>query len=245
MKALIVLAHEEPRSFNGALRDTAVATLRGMGMEVMQSDLYAMNFNPVGGKHDFTRLANPDYFKYGPEQTAATEAKTFKDELKLEQEKLFAADLLIFQFPLWWFGLPAILKGWVDRVFAAGLTYGGSRLYSNGVFRGKRAICCLTTGGPGTMYEPTGLNGDIREILFPIEHGMFNFVGFDVLPAHVCYGVARATPEQRQAYLEGYAEKLRHWQSAPTLPFRPMTDYDTTMRLKPGLGSPHPERLEF
>jgi NAD(P)H dehydrogenase (quinone) len=156
MNVLIVHAHEEPKSFNGAMRETAVRVLQETGHTVTVSDLYAMQFNPVGGKHDFTSLAEPAFFKYGVEQTKATEAKTFASDVVAEQEKLFWADFLIFQFPLWWFGLPAILKGWVDRVFAAGLTYGGGRWYSNGVFGGKRAMLSLTTGGSPSIYSSRG-----------------------------------------------------------------------------------------
>ena len=54
-------------------------------------------------------------------------------------DKLFWCDALILQFPLWWFSLPAMLKGWVDRVFASGgRIYGGGKWYDRGVFAGKR-----------------------------------------------------------------------------------------------------------
>ena len=64
MNALIVYAHEEPKSFNGALKDVAVRVLRDAGHTVEVSDLVAMNFNPVGGSHDFTKLSDPNFFKY-------------------------------------------------------------------------------------------------------------------------------------------------------------------------------------
>jgi hypothetical protein len=83
-----------------------------------------------------------------------------------------ACDLMIWQFPLWWFGVPAILKGWVDRVFAMGRTYGGERFYENGVFKGKRALLSVTTGGPEAVYQKGGWNGDIQAILRPIQRGM-------------------------------------------------------------------------
>jgi NAD(P)H dehydrogenase (quinone) len=67
-----------------------------------------MRFNTVGGKHDFTSLADPDFFKYGIEQKKAIDSKTFAADVVAEQEKLFRADFLVFQFPHWWFGLPAI-----------------------------------------------------------------------------------------------------------------------------------------
>jgi NAD(P)H dehydrogenase (quinone) len=232
MQVLLVYAHQEPKSFNAALRDLAVDVLTESGHTVEVSDLCAMKFNPVGGKHDFTRLADPDYFKYGVEQTRATEARTFAADVAAEQEKLFRADFLIFQFPLWWFGLPAILKGWVDRVFAAGLTYGGGRFYSNGVLRGRRAMLSLTTGGPTTMYGPRGLNGDLDTLLYPINHGILYFVGFDVLPPFVAYAATRSTPEQRRDYLREYAQRLRTWQTTTPLVFRPLDDYDETLQLK-------------
>lgn len=235
MNVLVVHAHEEPKSFNGAMKDTAANVLKEAGHKVDVSDLYAMHFNPVGGKHDFTTLSDPDFFKYGVEQTKATDSKTFAADVVAEQEKLFRADFLIFQFPLWWFGLPAILKGWVDRVFAAGLTYGGGRWYSNGVFRGKRAMLSLTTGGPPTIYSPRGLNGDMDTLLFPIQHGMLYFVGFDVLPPFVAWSVARSTQEQRQEYLRAYAERLKNWQTTTPISFPTLEQYDETMQLKPGL----------
>lgn len=234
MNVLIVHAHEEPKSFNGAMKDTAVKVLQEAGHTVVVSDLYAMQFNPAGGRHDFTSLVDPDYFKYGIEQTKATEAKTFAADVVAEQEKLFRADFLIFQFPLWWFGLPAILKGWVDRIFAAGLTYGGGRWYSNGVFRGKRAMLSLTTGGPPTIYSSRGLNGEMDKLLYPIQHGMLYFVGFDVLPPFVAYAVARCAQEQRQEYLQTYAERLKNWQTDTPLSFPPLEQYDETLQLKSG-----------
>ncbi len=234
MNVLLVYAHEEPKSFNGAMRDTAVRVLQELGHTVEVSDLYAMQFNPVGGKHDFTTLIDPDHFKYGVEQTKASDAKSFVADVAAEHEKLFRADFLIFQFPLWWFGLPAILKGWVDRVFAAGLTYGGGRWYSSGVFKGKRAMLSLTTGGGPTIYSPQGLNGEMDSLLFPIQHGMLYFLGFDVLPPFVAWSVARSSQEQREEYLRCYAERLRNWQTSNTIPFPSLEEYDETFQRKLG-----------
>jgi NAD(P)H dehydrogenase (quinone) len=231
MHVLLVYAHLERKSFNGALRDLTVEVLTEAGHTVEVSDLWAMNFNPVGGQHDFTRPADPDFFNYALEQARATEAGTFAADVAAEQEKLFRADLLIFQFPLWWFGLPAILKGWVDRVFAAGLTYGG-RFYSKGVFRGRRAMLSLTTGGSAAMYNPRGLNGHIDLLLYPINHGILHFVGFDVLPPFVAYAVPRTSPDRRRAYLQDYAQLLRTWETATPLSFHTLDDCDETLQLR-------------
>lgn len=82
------------------MKDTAVGVLEEAGHTVEVSDLYAMKFKPVAGKHDFAALADPNFFKYGVEQTNATEARTFAPDVVAEQEKLFRAGFLIFQFPL-------------------------------------------------------------------------------------------------------------------------------------------------
>jgi NAD(P)H dehydrogenase (quinone) len=120
-----------------------------------------------------------------------------------------AADLMIWQFPLWWFGLPAILKGWVDRVFAMGRTYGGGRIYDSGTFRGRRALLSLTTGGPQPAYVPGGFNGDLEGILLPIHRGMLAFQGYSVLAPQVNFGAARVDDAQRHAWLAAWAQRLR------------------------------------
>lgn len=158
---------------------------------------------------------------------------SFSQEIQAEIHKLFWCDVLIFQFPLWWFGLPGILKGWVDRVFAMGTIYGGGRFYDNGVLQGRKAMLSLTTGGPETMYSPTGLNGDINNILFPINYGIFRFVGFDVLPPFVAYAVAHGDDEQRLAYLEQYRQRLLTLETTPPIEYPSLSDYEPgTFKLK-------------
>ncbi|MGB8260830.1 MAG: NAD(P)H-dependent oxidoreductase [Terracidiphilus sp.] len=209
MNVLIVFAHPERKSFNGALFDTAVDTLQAAGHTVVTSDLYAMHFDPSSSRANFTACKDPDYFKPQVEELHATGTGGFSPELEAEIRKLEAADLVIFQFPLWWFGLPAILKGWVDRVFAMGRAYGGGRVYESGVFRGKRALLSLTTGGPEAAYMPGGFNGDLRGILRPIHRGVFEFCGFSVLAPAVFYGPVRAEEAERAKWLAAWAARLR------------------------------------
>ena len=234
MNVLIVHAHEESQSFNSALKDHAVDVLTKAGHRVEVSDLYAMNFDPVGGKRDFAELSNSEFFKYGKEQAIATKAGTFATDVAVEQAKLLACDFLIFQFPLWWFGMPAILKGWVDRVFAAGLIYDHTRWYSNGVFRGKRAMVSTTTAGTPTIYGKTGLNGDMEQLLFPIHHGILYFVGFDVLPPFVAWSVSRVGRETREGYLREYGHRLLDWQETPAIEYPALDAYDEKFELRTG-----------
>jgi putative NADPH-quinone reductase len=208
MNIFLVLAHPEPRSFNGALFQRAQKLLGEAGHQIKTSELYTMQFNPVSGRHNFTSVRDADYFKPQVEETFATEINGFAPDLEQELQKLEWCDLMIWQFPLWWFGLPAILKGWADRVLAMGRAYGNGRMYDHGVFRGKRALLSLTTGGGSEHYEKGGFNGDIHSILRPIHRGILEFVGFSVLEPHIVYGPAHMPYEQREEALATYARRL-------------------------------------
>jgi putative NADPH-quinone reductase len=208
MKALIVYWHPEPKSFGHAMFIAGQQGLMESGWEVNVSDLHEMAFNPVSSRANFLSVKDPDYLKLQIEEVHATEVNGFSADISAEMEKLEACDLMIWQFPLWWFGLPAVLKGWVDRVFAMGRVYGGGRVYEQGVFKGKRAMLSLTTGGPAEAYAKGGFNGDMQGILRPIHRGMLEFVGFDVLAPHVVNAPVRMSDEQRKAELTRFKRRL-------------------------------------
>jgi len=209
MRTFVVYWHPEPQSFNGAMFRTACGTLVEAGHEVRISDLHEMRFDPVSGRRNFRTVQDPDYLKLQIEEMNATVMDGFSPDIESEIEKIEWCDLMIWQFPLWWFGLPAVLKGWVDRVFAMGRTYGGGQIYETGVFRGKRAMLSLTTGGPEDSYRKRGFNGEMSAILRPIHRGMLKFVGFDVLKPQIVHGPVRLTDEQRKQQLADYATRLR------------------------------------
>jgi NAD(P)H dehydrogenase (quinone) len=208
-KILIVHAHPETQSFCSSLKNTALEYFKQQGSEVIISDLYGMSFNPIGNTSDFTVLQSPDFFKYQAEQTHAFKNNLFEQQLKAEMDKLEWCDTVIFNFPLWWFGFPAILKGWIDRVFAMGFAYGaGKGVYDNGTFKDKTAFLTFTTGGPELAYGQTGKNGDLESILFPIHHGMLYFTGMTVLPPFISFSPARLDDEQRIQEIKRYKKYL-------------------------------------
>lgn len=209
MNVFMVYAHAEPQSFNGALFRAAGETLTKAGHSVATSDLYNMRFDPVSDRRNFTSVKNPDFFKQQIEEMHATEVGGFAPDVEAELRKMEACDLMIWQFPLWWFGLPAILKGWADRVFAMGRTYGGERFYEGGVFKDKRALLSLTTGGPESVYAEGGWNGDIHAILRRIQRGILRFTGWQVLAPHIVYAPVRVTEEERKSALTGWENRLR------------------------------------
>ena len=233
MRVFIVHAHPEEQSFNGAMTRTASEALTAAGHEVVVSDLYRMAFDPVSSRRNFLTVLDPEYFRQQAEEGHAAARDGFAPEIKAEQEKLFWCDALIFQFPLWWFGLPAILKGWVDRVFAAGgRVYGGGKWYDRGVFAGKRAMCALTIGGPPSIYSERGLNGPIAGILFPINHGILYFTGFTVVEPFLVHAPARMTEPQRVEELVRYRERVLALASAPTIDYPKLADYDERFVLR-------------
>jgi NAD(P)H dehydrogenase (quinone) len=218
MRVFIVHAHHEATSFSGALTQAAAGALRAAGHELQISDLHAMRFDPVSDRRNFATVKDASRLKQQNEEEYASEHNGFVPDLQAEMDKLAWCDALIFQFPLWWLSLPAILKGWVDRVFAVGRAYGGGRYFDKGVFAGKRAMCSLTVGGPDAAYTDIGIYGPIDAILFPIHHGIFSFAGFTVIEPFVVHAPARISPQARSEHLARYCERVLSLHTAPTLP---------------------------
>lgn len=186
---LWVSAHPEPRSLNGVLRGEAIAYLHQAGHRVLESDLYAMGWNPVLHARDGGHLSGdePTTFRVSADTRAAFLANTQPPEVAREQVKLRQADVVIVQFPLWWYGMPAILKGWFDRVFVSGFAFGtdpetGKRLrFEQGKLVGKRALVVTTLGDRPLAIGPRGKSGELCELLFGLLHGTFAYTGMSVL----------------------------------------------------------------
>lgn len=206
MNVLIIHAHENIESFSSALAETAKNYFTEKGHSVTISDLYSKGFNPVAGKHDFKEPSNAEHYKYALEQFKANSSNSFADDVKQEMEALVNADVLILNFPLWWFDMPAILKGWVDRVLAYGFAYGGEYgLYADGRFKGKKAFLSITTGSPASFYTADGAHGrSLENILRNINEGILGLVGYEVLTPFIGYCVSRIPEEERKEILDNY-----------------------------------------
>jgi len=208
MKALIVYAHPEPTSFNGALKDRAVTFLEGAGHEVQVTDLYAENFDPRAGRHDFLDVADAARFDYQAEQEHATYKGGFAPDLEREFERLMWCDLLIVQYPLWWFGTPAILKGWVDRVLAYRRFYDLEHRFATGVMKGRHGILSVTTGGTPQRFSAEGIFGEIDQYLRPMQFGMIEYLGMETHEPFVTYAASRVSREELTAQLGAWEKRL-------------------------------------
>jgi NAD(P)H dehydrogenase (quinone) len=236
VKVFIVHAHPEPKSFGSALLMHSVDTLRGVGHEVVVSDLYAMNFNPVASAADFKQRRFPDALQYDREQKFAHQNGFFADDIQSEIDKLLWCDFLILQFPLWWFSVPAMMKGWIDRVFANDVAYGaGGRRMDAGGLKGRKAMITTTTACYPEMVAPDGLLGDLHVNLWHLHHGTLAYTGFKVLPPFTAWSIHYTTQEQRERYLDDYGARLRNLEGIEPMFFHPLADFGEDWRLKPGI----------
>lgn len=226
MRVLIIHAHPEPTSFNAAMTETAVRELSAAGHEVQVSDLYAMQFDPVSDRRNFRTVCEPARYSQQTEERFASEQDGFVPELAAEQAKLAWSTAVIFQFPLWWMGMPAIMKGWIDRVFAVGRVYGGGRWFDHGMMAGRRAMCALTIGGTADAYSDRGAYGELGPALSPILHGTLAFVGFTVIEPFVVHSPGKMALSERHAVLTRYARRVVELDTAPTLAPTRSDDFD-------------------
>ncbi|WP_142054754.1 NAD(P)H-dependent oxidoreductase [Pseudonocardia kunmingensis] len=241
MNVLWVFAHPEPRSLSGTLRADGARVLRELGHEVRTTDLYAMRWNPVVDRADFA-AAEGERLIVGDASERAHCGGSLSPDIRTQQDELRWADAVVLQFPLWWYGMPAILKGWFDRVFVKGFAYGvrdpgtrRTRRYGDGLLRGTRALAVVTAGAPEPSIGPRGVNGDIEQLLFPLLHGTLFYTGMDVLPPFVVSGADRMSDDGCAAASERLTERLRTLATAAPIPFRPQDggDYDDDLVLRP------------
>jgi NAD(P)H dehydrogenase (quinone) len=229
MNVLILHAHPEPQSFTTALRDQAVRTLEAQGHQVQVSDLYAMNWNPVASAEDFSDRENPDYLVYALEQRLGVKSKSLAPDIQQELDKLLWADLLILNFPIYWFAMPAILKGWIDRVLVSGVCYGGKRFYDQGGLAGKKALVTVTLGGREHMFGEGAIHGPLEDMLRPLLRGTLAYVGLDVLPPFVAWHVPYISAEAREQFLADYRQRLERLEQDVPLVFPRLAQFDEAL----------------
>jgi NAD(P)H dehydrogenase (quinone) len=235
MNYLIVYAHPEPASLNGSLKNHVVEQLAARGHEVQVSDLYAMGFKAVANADDFPARDAAERLVYHRAAGQAYASGTQGSDIEAEQQKLLWADVVVLQFPLWWFTVPAILKGWIDRVFAHGFAIGvpkpGTRQwlrYGEGSLAGRRALLAVTTGGREAQFSSRGINGGIEDLLFHLNHGLFHYTGMSALPPFVAFQASRLDPKDFGPMAAAYLTRLLDAATDEPIPYRSENggDYD-------------------
>ncbi|WP_225008878.1 NAD(P)H-dependent oxidoreductase [Novosphingobium percolationis] len=225
-RALLVHAHSEPDSFVTAMRDRIAVSLAEAGYELLHSDLYQMNWNPVLSPQDFGTRRDESHLTYALEQRHNYEMGTLSSDVLEEIEKVRSADLVVFTFPLFWFNVPAILKGWIDRVFVSGLFYGGKAIYGRAGLVGKQATAAFSLGGREYMFGPEGLHGPLVDgFLRSFFQGSLGYVGFEVIEPFGAYHAPYLPQEERQACLDQLAGRFLALDTQPRIPLPDLTQF--------------------
>jgi len=209
MNVLIVVAHPEPQSMNHTIASIMRDRFTSHGWDVVISDLYAERFRVAPSPSDFRVLHNPERFSLAHEQRHAQNNNAYRHDILLEQERIRAADLIVFQFPLWWYAVPSILKGWAERVLSNGFAYDDVHMFDTGLLKGKRAMLSLTTGGTRSELEADQEHtGTVEQFLKPFAGGVLEFCGMSVEEPIVAYAVSQMSTAQRQVFFNAVRNRI-------------------------------------
>lgn len=196
MKILVVSAHPVPESFNNAVRAAVLAQLADAGHEIRHTDLNSTGFDPV---------------MTADERRAYHTAIVNEEPVRAHLDDLLWCELLVFVYPTWWYGLPAILKGWLDRVFIPHVTFKmpepGKPIRSN--LTNVKGIAAITTcGSPWWWIELVIGNPGRRTLL----RGLKSLAGFSCRTLWLChYRMDHSTPQSRAAYLDKVGTRLARY----------------------------------
>ena len=231
---LIVVAHPNPDSFNQKLSLLAKNVLEKKKYKVNVIDLYDVKFPQADSFDDFTHEFDRSKFNYKKEQEKASLSNTYHPDIAYSQKLITESNLLIFQFPLWWFSMPAILKNWIEKCFGFNFAYNGikRRWFDRGPFKNKKVLLSITTSGPECLYTDTGINGNIQAVLWPITNGIFNFTGCSVLPPFISWGSDTVNRENKDSLEKKYGDYLNNIDEISSLKFRSLDQFDSDYRLK-------------
>ncbi len=183
MKNLIIYAHPTVPCFNEKVVEKVIETAKAKGDEVILRNLYEMDFNPVFSSKDMADL----------------QAGNIPEDIKVEQEYIKDADIMTFIFPIWWADMPAIMKGYIDRVFSYGFAYAYDEKGPQPLLTGKKVIIITSAGGTEDVYKASGAN-DAQKLT--IDYNKFGFCGIEVLEHKYFYGNPMATPEKIPGYMK-------------------------------------------
>ncbi|MCS6956977.1 MAG: NAD(P)H-dependent oxidoreductase [Aquificaceae bacterium] len=185
----VIYAHPNPKSFNHAIKEEVLDLLRSKGKPYELRDLYAMGFNPVLSAKDFETFLSGGV----------------PEDIKREQDIVRASELLVFIYPIWWTGMPAILKGYIDRVFSYGFAYEERNGELVGRLSDKRAVVINTLGASALDYGPSGMEECLRKTS---DIGIFKFCGIEVVEHIFLYAVPYVSDEERKKMLEQIRSSL-------------------------------------
>ncbi len=186
MKALIIYANYKEQSFTAAIRDTLAETFHNNGHEVVVRDLYEIKFNPVLSKRDLESIDN----------------EVFPIDIMNEQKFIQWADMICFVYPIWWSGMPAILKGYIERIFVMGYAFDFVGDEAIPKLTNKKIAIFNTTGSKNVYKDESGLQA-LNKIT---QDCIFGFCGMQTIEHKYFTAVSQATEEEKNAIFEEVKE---------------------------------------
>lgn len=191
MNHLIIYANHSHTSFNHAILNELHEKISLQGSDIKVRDLYDMNFQPVLTNAEINDL----------------HSGIVMSDVAVEQDYIRWADVIHFIYPIWWTGMPAILKGYIDRVFSYGFAYLSGKDGAIGLLKGKKVFVYNTLGQSKEEYEKEMFHA----LNLTSDTGIFNFCGMEVVEHLYFPSIMRVTDEVRRKYLvniENAAKKL-------------------------------------
>ncbi|MBF4486725.1 NAD(P)H-dependent oxidoreductase [Flavobacterium sp. CSZ] len=161
MKNLIVYAHPNSGSLNHFFKQTVLESLQESGEAIALRDLNEINFNPVLSLDDMN----------------GQRMGKVADDVKTEQDFITWADRIVFIYPIWWTGMPAIMKGYIDRVFSYGFAYRYEKGVQKGLLRGKKTIIINSHGKSNEEYQAMGMD---KALALTSDTGIFTYCGLEI-----------------------------------------------------------------
>lgn len=201
MKHLILLANPNPQSFCHAIAARIAATAHRLGHEALVRDLYAEDFRAILSAEDLQ-----GFFR-----------GQLPDDVARAQSDIREADIIHMVYPIWWTGLPAMLKGYVDRVLAPGFAYQRNGPVIEPLLKGKKGFLWTPHGNTQAEYEGNGMFEALQKTS---DDGILRYVGIEVLAHEFLSDIRRTTPEGREAWLNRLEEKMMSHLAPPPFAIR-------------------------
>lgn len=188
MKHLIIYVNPEEESFSNEIKQYVVNFSKDKGNEVVIRDLYEIGFNPILSKEDL-RLEKE---------------KKVQEDAKVEQDYIDWSDFITFIFPIWW-QVPAMMKGYFDRVFSYGYAYEMKDSTPTGLLPSKKVLRYNPMGTPRDIYEKNGLRKAYEKT---IDSAIINSSGLKVVDSILFGGNPRDHEELKEKYIKELNESL-------------------------------------
>jgi NAD(P)H dehydrogenase (quinone) len=182
MHVLVIFAHPRRASFTGAVLDQLLAGFREAGEHSIEiADLYGENFES----------------RFQPEDYAQFRGEAMPEEVRREQQRFDRCDAVALVFPVWWWSFPAVLKGWIDRVFCEGWAYSFEPGISRGRLKDRPTLLLGVAGSRESTYKKYGYGEAMR---VQIDVGILGYCGLRDVETRVLFDVEQS-PENRARYL--------------------------------------------